>query len=585
MILFEYNKKKEGPVVVFSVELMLMIISLIMMGTIFFTLYRFRKVYGVIYMMALVICRMTYASSLILEKSSYLLAEKIFFRAIQQTSLILMIPCFILFVYLLINHQKTLKVGWKIAIFSPFISWSLLIWLDPYLHIVYHTSTLVDGQLLTVRTLYASSFNILCYAILAICFYHLFRYVWAIRNDFRRPGLFVLVLTSLPFVLEMIRFANPKWSTQLGTLSTFCSVTGLAILFIILKTKFLAIVPIAKHTVFDRFPESIVIMNAAGEVMESNAQGIQFFKLLGYSDIYNQKASELLTQWAAWQHLTQTMQQGVVDIEVWIQKIKKMYRVHVYPLQIGQGSVSLLVDITEQQRQLEEIAHLNKLKDQLVAVVSHDIRSPLAMQYQLIELLEEDRAHFDRDHQEIITKLGEQIRHTLTMSNNLLEWFRSQRNDVVLRPQVLLLADVVEECCQLVALHCEMKNLHVVNDMAQDTYVYADREIVSLVLRNLLSNAIKFTQAGGMIQIKAQSSGEMVIVSVRDNGLGMEEQQIEQLFHENQMRSTTGTAGEKGAGLGLLVSKQFMQLSGESIWAESAVRQGSVFYFTLRGEK
>ncbi|WP_042478167.1 sensor histidine kinase [Bacillus ndiopicus] len=568
---------------VFSIELILTIISLIMMGTIFITLYRFRKVPGVVYMMSIVICRIVYASSLILEKSSYLLAEKIFFRNIQQTSLVLMIPCFVMAVYLLINRQKTPKAGWKIALFSIFIFWLLLIWLNPYLHIVYHTSTLVDGQLLTVRTLYASSFNIFCYAILTICFYHLYSYVRTIRSDFRKPGMFVLLLTSLPFVLEMIRFANPKWSTQLGTLSTFCSVTGLLILIIILKTKFFAIVPITKHIVFDRFPESIIIMNASSDVMESNVEGIQFFKDLGYSDIYNQKASELLTQWPAWYRLTHEMQQGVVDIEVWVHKVRKIYRVHVYPLQIGQGSVSLLIDITEQQQQAEEIAYLNKLKDQLVAVVSHDIRSPLAMQYQLIELLEEDRAHFATDHQEIITKLGEQIRHTLDMSNNLLEWFRSQRDDVALRPQTLQLANVVEECCQLIALHCEMKNLHVVNNIVKDTYVYADREVVSLVLRNLLSNAIKFTQAGGTIHINAQLSGEMVIVSVRDNGLGMEQQQLEQLFNGHQIPSTVGTAGEKGAGLGLLVSKQFIQLSGESIWAESSVGQGSVFYFTLRG--
>ena len=247
------------------------------------------------------------------------------------------------------------------------------------------------------------------------------------------------------------------------------------------------------------------------------------------------------------------------------------------------GSVSLIFDITEQQNQLEKIAQLNKLKDQLFTIVSHDIRSPLAMQFQLVELLEEDLDSFGAEHQEIISKLGEQIRHTLGMSNNLLEWFRSQRKDVVLRPRLLELSEAVEECCQLLQINSKAKHLYIHNGIPIGTYVYADREVVLLVVRNLLTNAIKFTEVGGSIDVHAQLSGKMVIVSVRDTGMGMESDQVERLFVENQLHSSIGTSGEQGAGLGLLVSKQFIQLSGESIWAESTVGQGSVFYFTMRG--
>ena len=105
-------------------------------------------------------------------------------------------------------------------------------------------------------------------------------------------------------------------------------------------------------------------------------------------------------------------------------------------------------------------------------------------------------------------------------------------------------------------------------------------EVVLLVVRNLLTNAIKFTQVGGSIHIHAQLSGKMVIVSVRDNGMGMDSNQVERLFVENQLHSSIGTSGEQGAGLGLLVSKQFIQLSGESIWAGkySRARECVLFY-------
>ena len=572
---------------VFSVELILMMISILMMGIIFFTLYRFRKKPGFIYLMGLVGCRIIYASSIILEKNSYLLQDKYIFRSMQQTALTLMVPFFMLFVYGLINHQKVILNRWKLAVFSIFILWALLIWFDPYLHIVYATMELYDGQLVTTRTIYASVFNVFCYSSLAVCIYVLFKYVWTMRTNLRKPAIFVLLLSTLPLVLEIIHFFKPHWSSWLGPLSIFCGMTGMLMLLITFRYKLFSIIPIAKNVVFDTFEESMLILNASGQVVDGNKKAMQFFSELGYSDFYDRPVSELLEKWPTWYYLSQSLEQGSIEIEVCSNNERRVYRVNVYPLRTKrkqrQGSVSLIFDITEQQGQLEKIAHLNKLKDQLFTVVSHDIRSPLAMQYQLVELLEEDLHSFGAEHQEIITKLGEQIRYTLGMSNNLLDWFRSQREDVVLRPRLLELSEAVEECCQLLQINSEGKQLHIDNNVPVGTYVYADREVVLLVIRNLLSNAIKFTPRGGSIHIHAQLSGNMVIAAVRDNGIGMDIEQVERLFVENQIHSSTGTMGESGAGLGLLVSKQFVQLSGESIWVESTVGQGSVFYFTMRG--
>ncbi|MEK5040287.1 sensor histidine kinase [Sporosarcina sp. FSL K6-3457] len=572
---------------VFSVELILMMISIIMMSIIFFALYRFREKPGFIYLMGLVGCRIVYAISVILEKNSELLQYKYIFRAMQQTGLTLMVPFFILFVYGLIRHQKVIRRKWKLALFSLFIPWALLIWFDPYLHIVYNTVELYDGQLVTTRTIYASVFNIFCYSSLAVCLYFMFKYMKTMRKDLRKPGMWVLLLASLPLVLEVLRFYQPHWSPWLGPLSILCGMTGMLMLLITFRYKLFSIVPIAKDVVFDTFQEGMLIVNDSGQVVDGNKKVINFFAELGYADFYDRPVTALLEKWPEWCDLSQSVEQGSVEIETWSNDERKVYRVNVYPLgtegKQRQGSVSLVFDITEQRCQLEKIAQLNRLKDQLFTIVSHDIRSPLAMQFQLVELLEEDLDSFGAEHQEIIAKLGEQIRHTLGMSTNLLEWFRGQREDVVLRPRLLELSEAVEECCQLLQINSEAKHLHIHNDIPIGTHVYADREVVLLVVRNLLSNAIKFTQIGGSIHMHAQLSGKMVIVSVRDNGMGMDSEQVERLFVENQLHSSVGTSGEQGAGLGLLVSKQFVQLSGESIWAESAVGQGSVFYFTMRG--
>ena len=358
-------------------------------------------------------------------------------------------------------------------------------------------------------------------------------------------------------------------------------------LMITLRYKFFALVPFARNIVMDTLQEKILIVNAAGKVIDSNMPASEWFTELGHAPISGRHISELLAPWPQWEKLSRSAQQGSVEIDAWLNGQRKIYSVNVYPLrplrEQTQGNISLIFDITEKQRHLEQIAQLNQLKDQLFTIVSHDIRSPLALQYQLVELLEEDRHKFSTDHQEIIEKLGEQVHHTLGMTNNLLEWFRSQREDLVLHPQLLELYEVVEDCYDILHIRSEAKHISVFNRVAPGMQVYADREALGLIIRNLLSNAIKFTGPGGSIEVLAQSSGDMVTVSVRDNGVGMEEGRILQLSGEKQLSSLAGTLGEKGSGLGLLVSRQFVERSGGRLWAQSKAGEGSEFHFTMRG--
>jgi signal transduction histidine kinase len=564
-----------------------MIASLIMMGIILFFVYGFRKERGVRYLIGLIVCRIIYSSSIILEKSSYLFMHKLVFRYIQHTALNLMVPFTVLFVYQLIGREKFVKLRWKITLFTVFTLWSLLVWFDPELHLIYRSIELYNGQLVTKRTDYSITFSIICYSIVTLCIYFLFQYIRNIRNDFRKPGMWVLFLGSFPLVLEIVKLMNPEWSPLLLPLSVYCGFTGTLMLVITLRIKFFFTVPIARNIVLDTLQESIVIANASGKIIDSNKQASQWFSEMGYAAIYGRNMAELLVPWPEWHKLCKSMQQGRAEIDTWLEGERKIYSVNVYPLHIlrkqGQGSISLIVDITEKQQHLEQIAQLNQLKDQLFTIVSHDIRSPLALQFQLIELLEEDRDRFDPDHREIIETLGDQIRNTLGMANNLLEWFRSQRKDLALRPQSVELSEFVEECCHVLHIKSEAKRISVINTIALGTYVYADREALGLILRNLLSNAIKFTGLGGAVQVDARLSEDMVTVSVRDNGVGMDEEQVRQLFAEKQLNSLAGTLGERGTGLGLLVSRQFVQLSGGRMWVESKAGQGSVFHFTMRG--
>jgi len=115
----------------------------------------------------------------------------------------------------------------------------------------------------------------------------------------------------------------------------------------------------------------------------------------------------------------------------------------------------------------------------------------------------------------------------------------------------------------------------------QETLVWADREMMEIVVRNLLSNALKFTHDGGEVSVTAVRKGDEVAVSVTDTGVGIGEENISRLFHLHDHFSTRGTRSEKGSGLGLLLCKEFTEKNCGKIWAESSEGKGSVFCFTL----
>ncbi|MBO9610754.1 MAG: hypothetical protein J7639_32685, partial [Paenibacillaceae bacterium] len=563
-----------------------MVVSVALSGIILWFVYGYRKERGVRYLLGVIICRMIYSSSIIMEKSSDAVTDKLIFRHMQVTAINLIVPFFLLFVYQLVGREKPVKLGWKIALFAVFVFWSLLSWFDAELHVIYRSVALANGHLVTARTAYSISFGMVCYGIIAACLYFLFQYIRNIRNDFRKPGMWVLFLSTFPFILEIAKLVNPDGMPWLQPLSVYCGLTGTLMLAITLRIKFFAIVPIARNIVLDTIQESIVIANSSGKIIDSNQQAARWFAGMGHTAISGRDVKELLRLWPEWHRLCESMQEGRVVIEAGLDGERKIYHVNVSPIRHlrNQGSVSLIVDMTEKEKHLEQIARLNRMKDQLFTTVSHDIRSPLAAQYQLIAMLEEDRDRFGEEHREIIAMLGGQIRQTLGMTNNLLEWFRSQREDMALRPEWLVLSEVADDCCHVLHALSEAKRIGVENAVPAGTRVYADREALGLILRNLLSNAIKFTGMEGSICVEARVSAGMATIAVRDDGVGMEAEQVQRLFEEKSLNSSPGTWGEKGSGLGLLVSRQFVEQSGGKLWAESRAGQGSVFYFTVKGE-
>lgn len=230
-------------------------------------------------------------------------------------------------------------------------------------------------------------------------------------------------------------------------------------------------------------------------------------------------------------------------------------------------------------RQADELRELNALKDKLFSIIAHDLRSPLFSLITMLNIAKE--GHFDPENfKEILDELSVNVNHTTALLENLLTWAKTQMHGVKVNPQNFDLSQLVNSRIQLLNEAAENKEIKLKNSIKEGTFVFADTDMVDIVIRNLISNAIKFCNAGDRITIWSTTGTDRLTVCVEDTGKGITSDVLQKLFG-TQITSTPGTKNEKGTGLGLILCKEFVQLNGGEIWAESQLDKGSKFFFTL----
>ncbi len=246
-------------------------------------------------------------------------------------------------------------------------------------------------------------------------------------------------------------------------------------------------------------------------------------------------------------------------------------------------------DITEQKKALTELQNsekklfqLNATKDKFFSIIAHDLRNPFNQLLGLTDLMLENYNDYSfADLKEYIGLLNKSARNGYNLLENLLEWARSQSGRKEINPFNFALIQVFQKAADLVQTSAINKNIKIISRISEAINVFADVNVINTVFLNLISNAIKFTKSGGEIIIDAIEKDNYVIISVKDNGVGISEENINKLFKIDIHHSTKGTNNEAGTGLGLILCYEFIQLSKGKIWVESEMGVGSTFYFSL----
>ena len=231
----------------------------------------------------------------------------------------------------------------------------------------------------------------------------------------------------------------------------------------------------------------------------------------------------------------------------------------------------------------EALRELKETKDKMCSVISHDLRAPLGGIKSMLDLIYEDNAEKQEISKKSLDSLKNAADQTYNLLENLLYWSRSQRGNLVNDPEKVNIHELVLENIELLRTMSKNKNIEIHNEVDENIYAWADRNMIKTVLRNLIINAIKFTDAKGTVTISSKENNEKVEVEVADNGIGIQKSNLEKILNNKEYYTTFGTNREKGSGLGLNLCIDFINRNDGELFIDSEYGKGSTFTFTLPG--
>lgn len=253
------------------------------------------------------------------------------------------------------------------------------------------------------------------------------------------------------------------------------------------------------------------------------------------------------------------------------------------------GVISTFMDITKQKKteddleaKNEELRELNRQKDKLFSVISHDLRNAVSGAKGVYDMILEDYQNFSKaEIHEYLKILNISSRNTFELMDDLLAWSKNQFQEVTTNIEQLHIAGLTDSVFDKVKSSAEFKGISLLNQVDDTAIAQADANMMKIILRNLVSNAIKFSKSGDEVVVQAEETDEKVKISVIDEGVGIENSALEKILDKKSTYTTLGTKGEKGSGIGLDLCIDFIEMHGGTIQVDSEPGKGSAFTIIL----
>lgn len=247
--------------------------------------------------------------------------------------------------------------------------------------------------------------------------------------------------------------------------------------------------------------------------------------------------------------------------------------------------INVVRDIDDRKRLENELSNTIKTKDKLFSIIAHDLKSPFNALIGFSKELAENYDDYDEDtRKKFIGIISSTSKNTFKLLTNLLDWSRIQTGSIKINKVKFCLNDLINRCIAIYENVAHLKQIKISTNFVEPRVVSADQTTIATVIENLINNAIKFSNPGGEIQIYVEDSNAQVHLSIKDSGIGMDDNLMAMLFKIDQEVSRRGTNNEKGTGLGLVLCKEFIEINGGKIWVESSIEKGSTFSISIPKE-
>ena len=239
---------------------------------------------------------------------------------------------------------------------------------------------------------------------------------------------------------------------------------------------------------------------------------------------------------------------------------------------------------TEVRRERERAEEANRLKSEFLANMSHELRTPMnaiiGFTSRVLKTSEDRLNEREQRNLNIVLRNADRL---LTMINDLLDYAKLDANRMEIKPEVLQVIDLIEECAELAEQIVRGKEIEVVLDCPRDFTIESDRDKIRQILLNLLSNAAKFTEKGAITisaqAVEADEGPRMVAISVRDTGIGIRPENLDLIFESFRQVDGSYTRKEGGTGLGLAITARLAELLGGRMSVSSDFGEGTTFTF------
>ena len=227
---------------------------------------------------------------------------------------------------------------------------------------------------------------------------------------------------------------------------------------------------------------------------------------------------------------------------------------------------------------IEDLEHANATKDRFFSIIAHDLKSPFNALKGYSAVIEDSYDSLSSDQlRNMVNKIAVSSEEAHGLLENLLQWALVQKGGLRVKWQTINAYEIVSDVFELMKVNAKVKNISLVNKVNKDVWIYSDVNMTSTVIRNIVSNAIKFTPSEGKITVEGDIVGERFEMRISDTGVGISKENIAKMFAKDVFYTRPGTSDEKGTGLGIGLSKEFVAMNDGTMHVESIVGKGTTF--------